>query len=238
MFKKVINFSPNRRFIIPSICFSKVNMSNLANVENVQDKLPRNLFQCGTNPYNKYDIGFNATMTQPSVTQFLLRNMELKEGFKCLDIGSGSGYLSACMALLVGHKGKVVSIEHIPEIAQFAKQANKSLGLNNVEVIIGEGRKGYTKNDMNFDFINIGGSVREVNQNIFNNLANGGAMIVTIGSGYNDQMTVKYTKDKHGNVDKQILTDQFAFAPLIDKEYQLSKKYLANIFNAEKMEIK
>jgi len=40
----------------------------------------------------------------------------LVEGERALDIGSGSGYLTACMAIMVGEKGKAVGIDHISEL--------------------------------------------------------------------------------------------------------------------------
>jgi len=39
-----------------------------------------------------------------------------------LDVGSGSGYLTVCMAQMVGPQGKVVGVEHIPELVELAKQ--------------------------------------------------------------------------------------------------------------------
>jgi len=45
---------------------------------------------------------------------------QLFDGAKALDVGSGSGYLSACMAFLVGSGGRVVGIEHIPELIEIS----------------------------------------------------------------------------------------------------------------------
>lgn len=41
---------------------------------------------------------------------------QLFEGARALDVGSGSGYLTACMAQMVGNKGKVIGVEHISEL--------------------------------------------------------------------------------------------------------------------------
>lgn len=41
---------------------------------------------------------------------------KLTDGEKALDIGSGSGYLTACMALMIGSRGRVIGVEHIPEL--------------------------------------------------------------------------------------------------------------------------
>ncbi len=54
---------------------------------------------------------------------FALSNLEqhLQPGNSALDVGSGSGYLTACMAKMVAPNGKATGIEHIPELVQKAK---------------------------------------------------------------------------------------------------------------------
>lgn len=47
----------------------------------------------------------------------LLKN-QLVEGERALDIGSGSGYLTTCMAIMLGENGKAVGIDHIPELVE------------------------------------------------------------------------------------------------------------------------
>jgi protein-L-isoaspartate(D-aspartate) O-methyltransferase len=42
----------------------------------------------------------------------------LKEGGKALDVGSGTGYLCACFAMMVGKRGKVVGVEHIDDLVK------------------------------------------------------------------------------------------------------------------------
>lgn len=45
----------------------------------------------------------------------------LKPGSTALDVGAGSGYLTACMAIMVGPTGTVVGIEHVPQLKRFAE---------------------------------------------------------------------------------------------------------------------
>lgn len=58
---------------------------------------------------------------------------QLKEGSRALDVGSGSGYLAACMAMMVGSTGRVVGIEHIPELAEVSIQNIKKEHGNLIE---------------------------------------------------------------------------------------------------------
>jgi protein-L-isoaspartate(D-aspartate) O-methyltransferase len=65
-----------------------------------------------------------------------------------LDIGSGSGYLTACMAELVGPGGKVVGIEHISELVEMsernvAKNKKDFLEHGRIKFVVGDGRLGW-----------------------------------------------------------------------------------------------
>lgn len=64
---------------------------------------------------------------------------QLIEGERALDIGSGSGYLTACMAIMVGENGKAVGIDHIPELVKNSienvKKDNPEL-LNSQRIIL------------------------------------------------------------------------------------------------------
>lgn len=46
----------------------------------------------------------------------------LVKGEKALDVGSGSGYLTVCMALMVGEEGRAVGIDHIPELIEMSTE--------------------------------------------------------------------------------------------------------------------
>ena len=71
-------------------------------------------------PFNHYmdspqSIGYNATISAPHMHAHALELLRdrLQEGARALDVGSGSGYLTACMAHMVGETGCVVGIEHV-----------------------------------------------------------------------------------------------------------------------------
>jgi protein-L-isoaspartate(D-aspartate) O-methyltransferase len=72
----------------------------------------------------------------------------LHPGAKVLDVGSGSGYLSAVLHHLVGPTGKVVGIDHIPELVDWSVENLKKDGLSEalekkqIEMITGDGRQG------------------------------------------------------------------------------------------------
>merc|ERR1719369_2212272 len=69
-----------------------------------------------TNPYmdSPQSIGYKVTISAPHMHAYALELLKdhLVEGAHALDVGSGSGYLTACMGYLVGETGKVVGIDH------------------------------------------------------------------------------------------------------------------------------
>ncbi|VDN24953.1 unnamed protein product [Gongylonema pulchrum] len=69
-------------------------------------------------------IGYGATISAPHMHASSLELLKdhLTEGKKALDVGSGSGYLTACMAIMVGKTGKVVGVEHIQGLVDDSKE--------------------------------------------------------------------------------------------------------------------
>lgn len=91
-----------------------------------------------------------------------LLSEQLSEGKRALDVGSGSGYLTACMGKLVGKNGKAVGIEHIDELVALSKQNLKKspetkemLDNGQVVFVVGDGRQGYPQHGP-YDAIHVG----------------------------------------------------------------------------------
>ncbi|KAL4719539.1 hypothetical protein ACJJTC_017814 [Scirpophaga incertulas] len=79
---------------------------------------------CPHAPYHDspQSIGYSATISAPHMHAHALERLknQLVPGEKALDVGSGSGYLTACMAIMLGEQGRVVGIEHIPDLVTLA----------------------------------------------------------------------------------------------------------------------
>ncbi len=67
-------------------------------------------------------IGYGQTISQPLVVAMMLELLDLHEGQKILDIGSGSGWTTALLAYVVGPKGKIIALETIPALSEFGKK--------------------------------------------------------------------------------------------------------------------
>jgi len=79
----------------------------------------------------------------PSLTAQALTALEVEEGQRVLEVGSGTGYAAALLGHLVGTAGAVVSVDIVPDFVRAAQRAIAELGLKQVSVVEGDGASGY-----------------------------------------------------------------------------------------------
>jgi len=126
-----------------------------------------------------------------------LLNSVIKPGSNVLDIGFGSGFVSAILAVLVGDTGHVYAIDHIQEFAEIATKNitkdNPSL-LKRITLKIGDGFKGIPESGP-YNAIYIGAAVEEIPNTLIQQLKLGGRMIVPVGpaTGFHQLMQVDIT---------------------------------------------
>ncbi|HEX5698047.1 MAG TPA: protein-L-isoaspartate O-methyltransferase [Rhodoferax sp.] len=117
------------------------------------------------------------SMLPPRVQARLLQDAAVKPTDKVLEIGTGTGYMTA---LLAHQAQRVISLEINPEIADMARANLQRAGIHNAEVRQADGSKG-TPAEAPFDVILLGGSVAEVPQSLLNLLKVGGRLIAIVG---------------------------------------------------------
>jgi protein-L-isoaspartate(D-aspartate) O-methyltransferase len=117
------------------------------------------------------------SMLPPRVQARLLQDAAVQAADKVLEIGTGSGYMTA---LLAHQAQRVISLEINPEIADMARANLQRAGIHNVEVRQADGSKG-TPAEAPFDVILLGGSVAEVPQSLLNLLKVGGRLVAIVG---------------------------------------------------------
>lgn len=129
--------------------------------------------------YSDYQlpIGHGQHMLKPTIDGRLLQALLLRLTDSVLEIGTGSGYLSACLAKL---SAKVQSIEINPTLAAEAKHRLAELGFTNVDVIEQDAAQVWDADD-GYDAIAFGGSVPAVPEFYRNKLKVGGRLFALIG---------------------------------------------------------
>jgi protein-L-isoaspartate(D-aspartate) O-methyltransferase len=116
-------------------------------------------------------------MLQPKQEARMLQDLSLQASDKVLEIGTGSGYVTALLATLTE---KVFSIDCDGKMLEAASQRLHKAGIANVQLIEANGLNGLEKNAP-FDAIFVGGSVPTVPEILKQQLAVGGRMIVIVG---------------------------------------------------------
>ena len=157
-------------------------------------KIPRHNFVPDELRKNAYDdsplpIGFGQTISQPYMVAAMTELLDLNKDDILLEIGTGSGYQAAIAAQLCKY---VYTVERIPELAEFAKQNLEKTGIKNVEVIVGDGSKGYPEKAP-YDKILYTAAAPFVPEIIFQQLKNGGVLVVPEGERYS-QTLKKYIR--------------------------------------------
>ncbi len=148
----------------------------------VLGEIPREVFTPPQYQFMAYvdeeiPLGHGQVMLPPRIEARLMHDLELKGTESVLEIGTGSGYLTA---LLARRSREVLSLEIQPELADAARQHLQTAGIFNARVIQADGAK-HPIQGAPFDAIVLGGSVSEVPQSLLDQLKIGGRLLAIVG---------------------------------------------------------
>lgn len=131
-------------------------------------------------------IGEEQTISQPWIVAAICQAMQLSGSELVLEVGTGSGYSAAVLSLLADH---VVSIERHQALSNGAARVLRSLGVANVELVVGDGSLGVPERAP-FDAIAVHAAAPAPPPALLDQLAEGGRLVVPIASGEADMLTV------------------------------------------------
>jgi len=137
-------------------------------------------YRMRTAPYGDHPcpIGYGQTISQPYIVAYMTERMDLNQGEKLLEIGTGTGYQAAILAEM---GVEVFSIEIVPELAEHARTVLSGEGYDQVHVRMGDGYKGWVEYAP-FDAIIVTCAPEEIPQTLVGQLGDGGRMILPLGS--------------------------------------------------------
>jgi protein-L-isoaspartate(D-aspartate) O-methyltransferase len=156
-------------------------------------------------------IGEGQTISQPYIVAIMLQALALDPSDVVLEVGTGSGYLTALLAELTR---KVYSVERHASLARTAQATLARLGYTNVEVVVGDGGNGFPDRAP-FDAIVVSAAAPQIPRPLFEQLREGGRMIVPVGPAQAQELQLVR---KHGGQPVVSSMEGCRFVPLIGSE--------------------
>lgn len=123
-------------------------------------------------------LGHGEYMMEPKLEARLLQSLEIKPDDKALEIGTGSGYLTACLA---GLAAKVHSVEIHEDFSELAAKRLAALKLNNINLEVTDAAHGLPESTAKYNVIAVTGSLPEYDDCFQKLLAPGGRLFIITG---------------------------------------------------------
>jgi protein-L-isoaspartate(D-aspartate) O-methyltransferase len=136
-------------------------------------------------------IGDGQTISQPFMVGKMIELLGLSGSEKVLEVGTGSGYQAAVLGQLCA---RVCTIERIPKLAQRAREVLEMLGYRNVWVRVANGTLGWP-DEAPFDRIVVAAGGPTVPPPLFEQLAEGGRMVMPVGDATTQVLQVVEKRD-------------------------------------------
>jgi protein-L-isoaspartate(D-aspartate) O-methyltransferase len=199
----MINFENARRRMIETQVKAR-NIIDSRLIEAMQ-KIPRHIFVEEAMAAQAYSdtslpIGEKQTISQPYMVALMIEMLQLTGSEKVLEIGTGSGYQTAILALLAA---RVYTIERLRPLALKARKALDSLGLLNINMRIEDGTAGWEA-EAPFDAIIVSAGAPDVPRQFVEQLSVGGRLVIPVGN-QSEQVLAKISR----GVDSALVREDF-----------------------------
>src|SRR3954471_13518569 len=153
-------------------------------------------------------IGESQTISQPFIVAASLQALSLQGTESVLEVGTGSGYQAALLAVLAR---SVCTIERHDALAKSAKAALDKLGITNMNIIVGDGSHGVPEYSP-YDAILVSAAAPSVPQALFDQLAETGRMVIPVGPQHSQELQL--VRKVAGELVVQVI-EACRFVPLI-----------------------
>jgi protein-L-isoaspartate(D-aspartate) O-methyltransferase len=131
-------------------------------------------------------LAHGQTISQPLMVAMSVEALQLHGDETVLEVGAGSGYQAAVLSKLAK---KVYALEIIPELVTNARRVLDSLGIDNVELICGDGRKGWPEGAP-YDGIVVAAAAEKIPPALIEQLEEGGRLVIPVGGGWGQSLRV------------------------------------------------
>jgi len=160
-------------------------------------------------------IGSGQTISQPYVVALMTEQLAPRRTHRILEIGTGSGYQTAILAYLAA-RGKVFTIERLPDLLVEAEERFRRLGLENIETRLGDGAGGWPE-EAPFEGIIVAAAAPRVPEPLTAQLAPGGRLVIPIGDLASQELVILERSEHGGGELVQRQAGGVRFVPLISR---------------------
>jgi protein-L-isoaspartate(D-aspartate) O-methyltransferase len=136
-------------------------------------------------------LSHGQTISQPLMVAMSVEALRLGGDETVLEVGAGSGYQAAVLSKLAK---KVYAVEIIPELVQGARDVLDELGIDNVELICGDGRLGWAQGAP-YDAIVVAAAAEEVPPALVEQLKEGGRLVIPVGESWGQALQASRKRD-------------------------------------------
>jgi protein-L-isoaspartate(D-aspartate) O-methyltransferase len=155
-------------------------------------------------------IGEGQTISQPYIVAIMLEALSLLPGDRVLEVGTGSGYVTALLAQLTA---EVISVERHRALADSASEVLSRLGYRNVRVIVGDGSRGFAE-AAPYNAIIVSAAAPQLPRELMEQLAEGGRLIIPVG--WEDSQQLQLIEKRNGQA-RTSLRELCRFVPLVSE---------------------
>ena len=160
-------------------------------------------------------IGCGQTISQPYVVALMLAALELHGDERVLEIGTGSGYLTALLCEMLSATAQLRTIEVLPELSHRAERTLLGLGYQNIEHRLGDGALGWPE-AAPYQAIIASAAPAKVPPALLEQLAPGGRLLLPVGASADRQVLELWRRvPATGALERRVLL-QVRFVPLIE----------------------
>ena len=151
-------------------------------VLDAMSRVPRHEFIPETLRQEAYEdhplpIGEGQTISQPYIVAAMLEHLALQATDRVLEVGTGSGYVTALLSLLCA---EVYSVERHAQLAALAESTLHRLGYRSLKIRVGDGSQGWPEYAP-FDAILVSAATPEMPPALFAQLREGGRLVAPVG---------------------------------------------------------
>lgn len=180
------------------------------------DQVPRHLFLPEGIWHRAYEdsplpIGYQQTASQPSLQALYLSILRPQPDEKVLEIGTGSGFLTALLARMAD---RVYSVERVRELSTRARKALDGLGVLNVALLVGDGTIGWRKYAP-YQAIVVSAAAPSVPGAYLDQMADPGRMLIPVGT--REAQDLLLVRKQSGEITEEAVQAGCTFVPLLGR---------------------